>query len=106
MSTTRPAFLAYIFFHRCSVAVAASDGVRHSRRDLNGAAMAILIRDTTVVTVDGDDTIHHNAALAIEGDRIVAVGASDELAVRFAGAESIDGSGKVVMPGFANVHTH
>ena len=68
--------------------------------------MAILIRDTTVVTVDGDDTIHHDAALAIDGDRIVAVGPSDELAVRFAGAESVDGAGKVVMPGFANVHTH
>ena len=68
--------------------------------------MAIVIRDTTVVTVDRRDTIQHDAAVAIEGDRIVAVGPSDELKVRFAGATAVDGSGKVVMPGFANVHTH
>jgi 5-methylthioadenosine/S-adenosylhomocysteine deaminase len=68
--------------------------------------MAILIRDTTVVTVDRHDTIHHAAAVLIDGDRIVAVGPSDELAARFAGATVVDGSGKVVMPGFANVHTH
>src|SRR5215469_303560 len=68
--------------------------------------MAILIRDTTVVTVDRHDTIHHDAAVLIDGDRIVAVGPSEELAVRFAGATVVDGSGKVVMPGFANVHTH
>jgi 5-methylthioadenosine/S-adenosylhomocysteine deaminase len=71
-----------------------------------GAAMAIVIRDTTVVTVDRHDTIHHNAAVAVEGGRIVAVGPSEEIAARFPGATPVDGSGKVVMPGFANVHTH
>jgi 5-methylthioadenosine/S-adenosylhomocysteine deaminase len=71
-----------------------------------GVAMTTLIGDTTVVTVDRDDTIHHNAAVAVEGGRIVAVGPSEEIAARFPGATPVDGSGKVVMPGFANVHTH
>src|SRR5262249_61527254 len=69
--------------------------------DANGAAMAILIRDTTVVTVDRLDTIHHDAAVAIEGDRIVAVGPSDELAVRFAGATAVDGAGGGGVAGFS-----
>jgi cytosine/adenosine deaminase-related metal-dependent hydrolase len=65
-----------------------------------------LITDTTVVTVDAADTIHYDAAIAIADDRIAAVGPTDEIAAQFPRARRIDGTGKVVMPGFANVHTH
>ncbi len=68
--------------------------------------MATIIRDTTVVTVDAEDTIHYDAAIAVEGNRIAAVGPSQEIIGRFSGADIVDGAGKVVMPGFANVHTH
>ena len=61
-----------------------------------------IIKDTTVVTVDRDDTIHYDAAVAIQDGRIAAVGPSREIAARFPGAHAVDGSGKVVMPGFAN----
>ena len=65
-----------------------------------------VIKDTTVVTVDRDDTIHYDAAVAIKDGRIAAVGPSREIVARFPGAHAVDGSGKVVMPGFANIHTH
>jgi 5-methylthioadenosine/S-adenosylhomocysteine deaminase len=65
-----------------------------------------VIRDTTVVTVDRADTIHYGAAVAIQGARIAAVGPSHEIVARFPDAEHVDGTGKVVMPGFANIHTH
>ena len=58
------------------------DAMRQFERKEPNAAMAIVIRDTTVVTVDRNDTIHHNAAVAVEGGRIVAVGPSAEIAAR------------------------
>src|SRR5881227_174384 len=58
------------------------------------------------VTVDRDDTIVHAGALAVRGDRIAAVGPSHEVVARFPDAARVDGTGKVVMPGFANIHTH
>jgi 5-methylthioadenosine/S-adenosylhomocysteine deaminase len=67
---------------------------------------SIIIENTTVVTVDRNDTIHHAGALAVQGGRIAAVGPSRAVAARFPGAARIDGTGKVVMPGFANIHTH
>lgn len=45
-------------------------------------------------------------ALAIQGEEIVGVGASDSILASFEGESSIDASGKVVMPGFVDAHTH
>ncbi|MEE8442269.1 MAG: amidohydrolase family protein [Dehalococcoidia bacterium] len=68
--------------------------------------MSIVIHSTTVVTADPDRSVHHGAAIAVEGDRIAAIGPSDQVLARFPDAERIDGRGKAVMPGFANCHTH
>ncbi len=72
--------------------------------------MTLVIHDAAVVTVDGDgdadDRVIYGGAVAIERDRIVAVGPSADVLARHPGAERIDGAGKAVMPGFANVHTH
>jgi 5-methylthioadenosine/S-adenosylhomocysteine deaminase len=68
--------------------------------------MPIVIRDATIVTGDAGRTVHHRAALAVEGDRIAAVGPSAEIEHRFPGADVVDGRGKAVFPGFVNCHTH
>src|SRR5437899_11948418 len=68
--------------------------------------MQTSIHDTTIVTADELCTVHYDAAIAIAADRIVALGPSAELLARYPAAECIDGRGKAVMPGFANVHTH
>lgn len=47
-----------------------------------------------------------NAAIVIEGERIVAVGPKAKLAKRRAGASIIDASAFVVLPGFINLHAH
>lgn len=47
-----------------------------------------------------------DGAVAIVGDRIVAVGTSDEIAARFDARRTIDAAGRVVMPGFVDPHTH
>jgi 5-methylthioadenosine/S-adenosylhomocysteine deaminase len=71
-----------------------------------GDTLATIIHNATIVTVDDHDTVHYRAALAVEGDRIAAIGPSAEILARFPAAERIDGTGKMVMPGFANIHTH
>lgn len=53
-----------------------------------------------------DLLVLRNAAVAIDGDMIVAVGDSDEVASQFPDAERIDCSGKTVLPGFVDSHTH
>jgi 5-methylthioadenosine/S-adenosylhomocysteine deaminase len=68
--------------------------------------MTIVIHGATLVTVDADDTVIYDGAVAIAGDRITKVGNSGEVLARYPEAEKIDATGKAVMPGFANVHTH
>ncbi|WP_270934819.1 amidohydrolase family protein [Falsiroseomonas oryzae] len=68
--------------------------------------MATVIHGTTVVTAGPDDAVHHDAAIAIEGGRIAAIGPSREIRARFPDAEAVDGRDRAVLPGFANVHTH
>ncbi|MFQ5863527.1 MAG: imidazolonepropionase, partial [Candidatus Brocadiales bacterium] len=50
----------------------------------------------------------HNGALAIKDGRLVDIGPSDEIEKRYVvdALERIDVSGKVVMPGFVDPHTH
>ena len=69
-------------------------------------ANKVLITNATVLTLDDDDSIIDNGAVAIEGDRITAVGASDDIRRRFPEVESLDATGKAVMPGLINSHTH
>ncbi len=68
--------------------------------------MTLVIHDATVVTVDAQDSVIYGGAVAIEAGRIAAVGPSSEILARYPQAGRIAASGKAVMPGFANLHTH
>ncbi len=74
--------------------------------DAEAEPNGLLITDAMVLTLDDDHTIIDNGAVAIEGDSITAVGASDDLRQRFPDLETLDATGKAVMPGFINSHTH
>ncbi|WP_101696581.1 imidazolonepropionase [Clostridium minihomine] len=52
--------------------------------------------------------IIHDGAVLIDGDKIIAVGTTEELKQKYDGAdcEIIDATGKTVMPGFVDCHTH
>ncbi len=65
-----------------------------------------LIHHTTIVTADDRGTVHEEAAMVIESDRIVAMGPTAEIMPQYPAAEHIDGRDRAVMPGFANLHTH
>lgn len=47
-----------------------------------------------------------DGAVAIAGERIVAVGTSEEIRDRFAAGELIDATGKLVTPAFVDPHSH
>ena len=68
--------------------------------------MATLIRNATVITADAGRTVHYDASIAVEDDRIAAVGPTDEVARRYPEAEVVDAAGKAVFPGLVNAHTH
>ena len=61
------------------------------------------LTNATIVTMDDQFTLHRQAALAITGDRIVAIGPE---AATVASRATIDCHGRVVMPGLVNAHTH
>lgn len=64
--------------------------------------MATLIRNGRVLTNDATHQVHDRADILIEGERIIAIGADLDAA----GAEVVDASGMLVMPGFVDAHMH
>ena len=65
----------------------------------------ILISNGTVLTMNAAGNIIPNAAVAIKGDRIVAVGPMKDFAVCRA-SRTIDAQGGIILPGLVNTHTH
>ena len=68
----------------------------------------IFIRDADwLITVDGERRIFRSGALAIQGDRIVAVGKTEDLEPHHSSASRvISARGKVVLPGLIDSHIH
>ena len=62
-----------------------------------------LIQHADVVTLDAAGTILRDAEVAIDGERIVAVGRAP---AGFQPDEAVDATNHVLMPGFVNAHTH
>ena len=63
----------------------------------------VIFSRTTVVTADA---VQHDVSLAVEGDRIAAIGPTDPILKRYPHAEVYDGSGKALVPGLINCHAH
>jgi 5-methylthioadenosine/S-adenosylhomocysteine deaminase len=68
--------------------------------------VSLLISGGTVVTVDAARRVIPNGAVAIDGTDIVAVDTAEAVAKQFRGAETIDATGQLVLPGLINTHTH
>jgi cytosine/adenosine deaminase-related metal-dependent hydrolase len=64
---------------------------------------AVVFANTTVVTVDA---VQDDVALAVEGDRIAAIGPTDQILKRYPRAEAYNGRGKALFPGLINCHAH
>jgi 5-methylthioadenosine/S-adenosylhomocysteine deaminase len=65
--------------------------------------MNTLFENVTVVTMDCDKTLLKNAFVAVEGDKIASVSTTKPEGTF---QRVVDGTGKVLMPGLVNAHTH
>lgn len=66
----------------------------------------LLVRGGAVVTMDRERRILRDAAVAVAGNRIVAVGKWAELETRYRGARVIGGEDRLVFPGLIDCHNH
>jgi len=67
------------------------------------ASSTVVFSHTTVVNVDA---VQNDVALAVEGDKIAAIGPTDEILRRYPRAEVYDGRGRALFPGLINCHAH
>ena len=66
----------------------------------------LLVTDVTAITMDADRRVIADAAIAIDGQRIAAVGKTADLAARHPDAERLPGRGMVALPGLIDAHAH
>src|SRR6476469_4909603 len=64
---------------------------------------AIVFSHAAVVTAD---TVLEDAALAVQADKIAAIGPTDSILRTYANAEIYDARGKALFPGLINCHAH
>ena len=70
------------------------------------SAVDILISGGTIVTMDDGRRVIEDGAVAIKGDKIVAVGKRSEIVRKYRAKQTINAAGKAVVPGLINTHTH
>ena len=66
---------------------------------------AFAITDVTVIPMTSRDAVLRNATVVVRDGRIAAVGAAGSVAIP-SGSSRIDGRGKFLIPGLADMHTH
>ena len=76
------------------------------RRGVRGQARpgnTVVFSHTTVVNVDA---VQEDVGLAVIGDRIAAIGPTDQILAAHRSANVYDGRGKALLPGLVNCHAH
>ncbi len=66
----------------------------------------LLVLNGTLVTMDKGRRVIEDAGVAIAGGRIVAVGTRSEIVRMYEAPERVDATGKIIIPGLINGHTH
>ena len=69
-------------------------------------AVSLVVHNGIIITVDGNRRILNPGSIAINGSDIVAIDTPANITARYKAADTIDATGKVVMPGLINTHTH
>jgi len=77
-----------------------------ARAQAKKEAADLLVSGATIVTMDGERHVFEDGALAVKGDVIVAIGPGKDILAKYEAPQKIDASGKLIMPGLINGHTH
>lgn len=70
------------------------------------ADVSLVVTGGAVITMDAGRRVLDPGAVAIEGERIVAVDTPEVIAARYTARETIEARGQIVLPGLINTHTH
>ena len=76
------------------------------RRAVASIPVDILVVGGTLVTMDNDRHVIEDGAVAIKGDKIIAVGKSFDLSRRYVAKRTVSVRGHAIIPGLINTHTH
>jgi cytosine/adenosine deaminase-related metal-dependent hydrolase len=66
----------------------------------------MLFTNATIITMNANRDIITDGAIAINGNRIVAVGKAKDLLAQYAEDEVVDVHGKLIIPGLIDTHVH
>ena len=66
----------------------------------------LIVRGDQIVSMDSASTILDDGAVAIDDGIIVAIGPAADIMATYSATETLDGDGRVVMPGLVNGHSH
>ena len=66
----------------------------------------LIIKGGTIVTMDASRRVIDNGGVAVKAGRVVAVGKSADIDREYTAHEIVDATGKVIIPGLINGHTH
>lgn len=99
--------LLAIFFAVCTTFGAVAPGNANLPQTASRQSIDLLITGGSVVTMDEAQRVFEPGYVAVRGTRIIGVGPMSELAAKhFVAKQAINASGKVVLPGLINTHTH
>jgi 5-methylthioadenosine/S-adenosylhomocysteine deaminase len=66
----------------------------------------LLVLGGTIVTMDGTRRILDDGGIAVSGGRILAIGPRTEIASSYSSRQILNATGKLIVPGLINGHTH
>ena len=66
----------------------------------------LILKNAIVLTIDKDLNIYEPGAVAVKGNKIIAVGKETQVLSEYEANETVDCKGNILMPGLVNTHTH
>ena len=66
----------------------------------------IVVTGCDIVTLDEENTVLRDGAIAIDGGRIVWMGAAADASAHYRGNSTIDGRNRIAIPGLIDAHLH
>ena len=97
-------FITFVLLVTLLVVVLPADAQRN--RGGRMKRVDLLVLNGTLVTMDQGHRIIQDAGIAVAAGRIVAVGPRREIVANYSAAQVVDASGRLIIPGLINGHTH
>ena len=80
--------------------------VSTSKKNISSPVCDLMIAGGTIVTMDDERRVIENGAIAIDDGKIYAVGTRQVTTGAMKCRQTIDATGKIIIPGLINAHTH